>query len=98
MNDKIAAAILARLLAKGLLEGIWVPPLEGREMRILITQRTKMTRQATRAKNRLHPVQQRHHLAPADGDPLILLWSLLKKSLYKNNILRARNTTDMKID
>jgi len=26
MNDKIAASILARLLAKGLLVGIWIPP------------------------------------------------------------------------
>jgi len=25
MNDKIAASILARLLAKGLLVGIWIP-------------------------------------------------------------------------
>ena len=31
MNDKIAASILARLLAKGLLVGIWVPPQEIRE-------------------------------------------------------------------
>ena len=47
MNDKIAAAILARLLAKGLLVGIWVPPVEVRELRALIAQRTKMTRLAT---------------------------------------------------
>jgi hypothetical protein len=33
MNDKIAASILARLLAKGLLVGIWVPPQEVRELR-----------------------------------------------------------------
>ena len=31
MNDKIAASILARLLAKGLLVGIWIPPQEIRE-------------------------------------------------------------------
>jgi hypothetical protein len=28
MNDKLAASILARLLAKGLLVGIWIPPQE----------------------------------------------------------------------
>ncbi len=33
MNDKIAASILARLLAKGLLVGVWVPPQEIRELR-----------------------------------------------------------------
>jgi transposase len=42
MNDKIAASILARLLAKGLLVGIWVPPQEIREVRGLVAQRQKM--------------------------------------------------------
>src|SRR3989304_4763549 len=63
MNDKIAASILARLLAKGLLAGIWVPPQEVRELRGLVAQRQKMTRLATQAKNRLHAVIQRHHLS-----------------------------------
>jgi len=69
MNDKIAALILARLLAKGLLVGIWVPPQEVRELRGLVAQRRKMTRLATQAKNRLHAVLQRHHLIPPDGNP-----------------------------
>jgi len=69
MNDKIAAAILARLLAKGLLVGIWVPPQEVRELRGLVAQRQKMTRLATQAKNRLHAVIQRHHLMPPEGNP-----------------------------
>jgi len=69
MTDKIAASILARLLAKGLLVGIWVPPLEIRELRGLVAQRQKMTRLATQAKNRLHAVIQRHHLKPPEGNP-----------------------------
>jgi transposase len=69
MNDKIAAAILARLLAKGLLVGIWVPSQEVRELRGLVAQRQKMTRLATQAKNRLHAVIQRHHLKPPAGNP-----------------------------
>lgn len=69
MNDKIAASILARLLAKGLLVGIWVPPQEIRELRGLVAQRQKMTRLATQAKNRLHAVIQRHHLKPPEGNP-----------------------------
>ena len=69
MTDKIAAAILARLLAKGLLVGIWVPPQEIRELRGLVAQRQKMTRLATQAKNRLHAVIQRHHLKPPEGNP-----------------------------
>jgi len=69
MNDKIAASILARLLAKGLLVGIWIPPQEIRDLRGLVAQRRKMTRLATQAKNRLHAVIQRHHLKPPVGNP-----------------------------
>jgi len=69
MNDKIAASILARLLAKGLLVGIWVPPQEVRELRGLLAQRKKMTGLATQAKNRLHAVLQRHHLVHPGGNP-----------------------------
>jgi transposase len=69
MNDKIAASILARLLAKGLLVGVWVPPQEIRELRGLVAQRKKMTGLATQAKNRLHAVLQRHHLLPPEGNP-----------------------------
>ena len=53
MTDKIAASILARLHAKGLLVGIWLPPKEVRELRALMAHRNKMTRLATQAKNRL---------------------------------------------
>jgi transposase len=69
MNDKIAASILARLLAKALLVGIWVPPQDVRELRGLVAQRRKMTGLATQAKNRLHAVLQRHHLVPPEGNP-----------------------------
>jgi len=69
MNDKKAASILARLLAKGLLVGIWVPPQDIRELRGLVAQRRKMTNLATQAKNRLHAVLQRHHLVPPEGNP-----------------------------
>ena len=40
-----------------------------RELRGLVAQRKKMTRLATKAKNRLHAVLQRHHLAPPEGNP-----------------------------
>jgi len=69
MNDKIAASILARLLAKGLLVGVWVPPQDIRELRGLVAQRKKMTGLATQAKNRLHAVLQRHHWLPPKANP-----------------------------
>ncbi|MDZ7844619.1 MAG: IS110 family transposase [Anaerolineales bacterium] len=67
MTDKIAASILARLLAKGLLVGIWVPPVEVRELRALIAHRSKMIRLSSQAKNRLHAVLHRHHITPPAG-------------------------------
>jgi len=70
MTDRIAAAHLARLHAKGLLMGIWIPPQEVRDQRALIAQRSKMVRLAVQAKNRLHSTLHRLHLSlPADGKP-----------------------------
>jgi transposase len=68
MTDKIAALTLAKLLAKDLLVSVWVPPVEVRELRALVAQRSKVTRLATQAKNRLHAVLQRHHIAPPPGN------------------------------
>jgi len=67
MTDRLAALNLARLLAKGLLVGIWIPPEAVRDQRALAAQRTKMTRLATQAKNRLHAVLHRHHILPPEG-------------------------------
>lgn len=67
MTDKIAAITLAKLHAKGLLVGIWVPPEAVREQRGLLAQRTKMTRLSTQAKNRLHAVLHRKRLFPPEG-------------------------------
>ena len=53
-TDQKAALTLAQLLAAGLLEGIWVPPKEVRDLRALIAQRAKMQRLVNQAKNRLH--------------------------------------------
>jgi transposase len=68
MTDKIAARVLAQLHAVGLLPPVWVPPQAVRDQRALAAQRTKLTRLATQAKNRLHAVLHRHHLPPAEGD------------------------------
>jgi len=69
MTDKIAARTLARLHAAGLLPPVWVPPQEVRDLRALLSQRSKMVRLQTQAKNRLHAVLHRHHLPPPEGDP-----------------------------
>ena len=70
MTDRIAAAHLARLHAKGLLAGIWVPPQAVRDWRALVAQRSKMVRLAVQAKNRLHSTLHRLHIdLPAEGKP-----------------------------
>jgi len=71
MTDKIAACHLARLHAKGLLVGIWIPPQEVRDLRSLIAQRAKMTRLSTQAKNRLHSTLHRYHISLPPGDPFL---------------------------
>jgi transposase len=65
-TDNKSAFALARLHAAGLLPAVWVPPLEVRDRRALISQRAKMVRLSTQAKNRLHAVIHRHHLAPPE--------------------------------
>jgi transposase len=95
MTDKIAASHLARLHAKGLLTGIWIPPQEVRDRRALCAQRRKMTRLATQAKNRLHAVLHRHHLLPPAGklfSPDKLAWW---QSLSLTPLEKAMLQTDL---
>lgn len=68
MTDKLAAMQLARLHAKGLLAGIWVPPQDVRDLRALVIQRDKMVRLKTQAKCRLHATLHRYHLLPPRAD------------------------------
>ena len=60
-TDKKAALTLAQLHAAGLLSGVWIPPVEVRELRAVIAQRSKMVRLSTQAKNRLNSLLHRTH-------------------------------------
>jgi len=66
-TDKKAAYELARLHAKGLLESIWVPPQEVRDLRTLVAQREKMKNLKTLVKNRLQGVLHRYSFPPPEG-------------------------------
>lgn len=69
-TDKKAALSLAQLHAAGLLPGVWIPPVEVREMRALVAHRRKMVKLATIAKCRLHALLHRHDMdLPEDSDP-----------------------------
>lgn len=93
MTDKIAARSLARLHAAGLLPSVWIPPQPVRELRALVAQRTKMTRLSTQAKNRLHAVLHRHHLALPEGDPFAQgnqsWWGDLPLSLAEQSLVQS---------
>ncbi len=72
-TDNRAALALAQLHAKGLLPAVWVPPQTVRQQRATLAQRTKFTRLATQAKNRLHSALHRHNLPlPKEGSPFAL--------------------------
>jgi len=60
-TDKKAALTLAQLHAAGMLSGVWIPPLEVRELRAVIAQRGKLVRLQTQAKNRLTSLLHRTH-------------------------------------
>lgn len=96
MNDRIAAAHLARLHAKGFLVGIWVPPLEVRDRRILVAQRSKMVRLMTQAKNRLHSTLHRLDLSlPPEGKPFSAQQLPWWKSLPVSGTEKIRLSCDL---
>lgn len=68
-TDEKAALALARLHAVGLLEGIWVPPDEVRDLRAMVAERRKLVRLQTEVKNRLHSVLHRCHVLLPPGSP-----------------------------
>lgn len=66
-TDKKDTLALARLLAANLIPEVWVPPLEVRELRALISHRRRLVSHQTAAKNRLNSVLHRHNIVPPTG-------------------------------
>lgn len=58
-SDRFDAAILARLLAAGMLDGVWVPDEQIGALRRRSARRAALVRQRTRAKNEVHAVIMR---------------------------------------
>jgi transposase len=59
--------ILARLLAANIIPAIWVPPVEVRNLRYLLSQRRHLIGMHTQTVNRMHSVAHRHHLSHPKG-------------------------------
>jgi transposase len=96
MTDKIAARILAKLLAAGLLVSIWTPPPEVRQLRALVAEYHKMSILGAQAKHRLHATLHRHRIVPEEGVEIFHpdcrpWWNLLKLSMAE----KACTETDL---
>jgi len=59
---------LAQLLAANLIPEVWVPPLEVRELRALLSHRRRLIKMRTMTRNRLTSVIHRYNLAPPRGE------------------------------
>jgi transposase len=68
-TDQKDVMVLARLLAAGLIPEVWVPPVEVRELRSLISHRRHAVSTRSSLKNRLQSVLHRHHLVLPTGNP-----------------------------
>jgi transposase len=66
-TDKRDVLTLARLLAVDMIPAVWVPPIEVRELRALISHRHRLISQQTQLKNRLRSVLHCHQLVLPDG-------------------------------
>jgi transposase len=91
-TDKKAALTLAQLHAAGLLEGVWIPPVEIRELRAVLAQRAKMVRLSTQAKNRLNSLLHRtHRQRPAQPfkEENLPWWESLPLTPIEKHIVRS---------
>ena len=58
---------LLRLLITGMIPEVWVPPVEVRELRALISYRWRLVKMATAIQNRMHSLLHRHNLQAPEG-------------------------------
>ena len=93
-TDKKAAFTLAQLHAAGLLPGVWIPPVEVRELRALVAHRQKMVRLASIAKCRLHGLLHSHDIELPEGfepfsEDMRAWWEHLKVSVLERHCLMS---------
>jgi transposase len=58
---------LLRLLIAGMIPEVWVPPVDVRELRALISYRWRLVKMATAIQNRMHSLLHRHNIQAPDG-------------------------------
>jgi len=101
-TDQKDVMVLARLLAAGLIPEVWVPPVEVRELRSLISHRRRVIDTRTSLKNRLQSVLHRHHLVLPSGDPFAAIhrswWDTLNVSPTERLHLKHELTSVAQLD
>lgn len=93
-TDKKAALTLAQLHASGLLPGIWIPPVEVRELRALVAHRNKMVHFSSIAKCRLHALLQYKGIEAPEGVELFApemrsWWDELDLTMLEKHCLQS---------
>jgi len=93
-TDKKAAFTLAQLHAAGLLPGVWIPPVEVRELRALIAHRRKLVKLRSIAKCRLHALLHSHDIELPEGfepfsEEMRTWWEALPVSPLERCCLRS---------
>ena len=93
-TDKKAAITLAQLHAAGLLPGVWIPPIEVRELRALIAHRRKLVKLRSIAKCRLLALLHSHDIELPEGfepfsDDMRPWWEALPVSPLERCCLRS---------
>lgn len=68
MTDSISALTLAELLRLGYLPRVWQPDAKTRHQRELVTERTTLSTDRTRIKNRIHSVLHQRMIPAPEGD------------------------------
>jgi transposase len=58
---------LVRLLVADLVPEVWVPPMEVRELRALISYRWRLVKMSTAIQNRMHSLLHRHNIQAPEG-------------------------------
>src|SRR3990172_10277366 len=58
---------LIRLLIAGIVPEVWVPPVEVRELRALISYRWRLVKMSTAIQNRMHSLLHRHNIQAPQG-------------------------------
>lgn len=66
-TDKQDVIRLIRLLIADMVPEVWVPPVEVRQLRALISYRWRLVKTSTMIQNRLHSLLHRHNIAGPEG-------------------------------